>query len=194
MNAPLEPAHSLFGGSVAARILGCPGSFELVAKVPDYLRRSSIYAARGTACHAAMVHLIDEDEHFESLVDKTFDNYTITRDDVENALRPVYAYIAPLLDAPGAGFFLEQRVALSTIPGAFGTCDLLIRIGNTVHVIDFKFGVGVRVLALTPDGDDDVINAQLLFYAAAARDSLPNLFAGVDKIVLRGQGSRQDSP
>jgi len=183
MNAPLEPAHSPFGGSVAARIVRCPASFKLVAKVPDYLRRSSIYAARGTACHAAMVHLIDANEDFESLVGKTINDYTITRDDV-TALRLVYAYIAPLLDAPGAGFFLEQRVACSTIPGAFGTCDLLARVSNTVHVIDFKFGVGVRVLALYPDGDEDVLNAQLMFYAAAARDSLPNLFAGVDNIVL----------
>ena len=35
-----------------------------------------------------------------------------------------------------------------------------------------------------PDGDEDVINAQLLFYAAAARHSLPEFFAGVENIVL----------
>ena len=62
------------------------------------------------------------------------------------------------------------------------TC--IVRIGNTIYVIDFKFGAGVRVLALYPDGDEDVINAQLLFYAAAARHSLPEFFAGVDNIVL----------
>src|SRR5262249_48648867 len=71
-----------------------------------------------------------------------------------------------------------------TIPDTFGTCDLLIRIGRTIHVPDFKFGVGVRVLALAPDGEEDVINAQLLFYAAAARHSLPAFFAGVEDIVL----------
>ena len=32
MNAPLEPAHSPFGGSVAARILRCPASVGLVAE------------------------------------------------------------------------------------------------------------------------------------------------------------------
>ena len=42
----------------------------------------------------------------------------------------------------------------------------------------------MRVLALYPDGDEDVINAQLLFYAAAARHSLSEFFAGVDNIVL----------
>ena len=85
---------------------------------------------------------------------------------------------------PAPNIYLEQRVAFPTIPGAFGTADLLVRIGDTVHVVDFKFGAGVRVLALYPDGDEDVINAQLMFYAAAARHSLPEFFAGVENIVL----------
>jgi hypothetical protein len=42
----------------------------------------------------------------------------------------------------------------------------------------------VRVLALSPDGDEDVINAQLLFYACSVRNTLPEFFAGVDEIVL----------
>ena len=42
----------------------------------------------------------------------------------------------------------------------------------------------MRVRALYPDGDEDVINAQLLFYAAAARHSLPEFFAGVKDVVL----------
>jgi uncharacterized protein DUF2800 len=79
--------------------------------------------------------------------------------------------VEPLLDVPGAEFYLEQRVAFPTIPGAFGTVDLIVRIGTVLHVVDFKFGVGVRVLALYPDRDEDVLNAQLLFYAAAARHS-----------------------
>ena len=95
-----------------------------------------------------------------------------------------YAYVEALLDTPGAEYYLEHRVVFPTIAGAFGTADLIVRIGNTIHVIDFKFGAGVRVLALYPDGDEDVINAQLLFYAAAARHSFPEFFAGVDNIVL----------
>ena len=74
---------------------------------------------------------------------------------------------------PGPNIYLEHRVVFPTVAGAFGTADLIVRIGNTIHVIDFKFGAGVRVLALYPDGDDDVINAQLLFYTAAARHSHP---------------------
>jgi hypothetical protein len=184
MNAPLAPAHSPFGGSVASRVLHCPASRDLVEKVPEHLRRSSTYAERGTALHAAMGYLIDETEDLESLVGKTIGTYTITRDDVENALRPVYAYVEQLLDAPGAEFYLERRVAFPTIADAFGTADLIVRIGRTIEVVDFKFGAGVRVLALYPDGDEDVLNAQLMFYGAAARHSLPYFFAGVKDISL----------
>jgi hypothetical protein len=185
MNAPLlEPAHSPFGGSVAARILRCPASVGLVAKVPAHLRKSSAYADRGTALHAAMALLLSENRRsLDGLVGKTFDAYTVTRDDVENALRPALAYVGALLNTPGAEFYLEHRVVFPTI-AAFGTADMLIRIGNAIYVIDFKFGAGVRVLALYPDGDEDVLNAQLLFYAAAARHSLREFFAGVEKIVL----------
>jgi hypothetical protein len=180
----LFPAHSPFGGSVAARVLRCPASVGLVASVPAHLHKPSAYADRGTALHAAMARLLDDEDSLESLVGKTINNYTITRDDVENALRPVYAYVDALLDAPGAEFFLEQRVKFPIIAGAFGTCDLMVRIGSTVHIVDFKFGSGVRVLALYPDGEEDVINTQLLFYAAAARHSFPEFFAGVENIVL----------
>ena len=178
------PIHSPFGGSVSARVLRCPASVGLVAKVPAHLRKASSYAERGTALHSAMALLIDENADLESLVGKTLNNYTITRDDVENALRPAYAYVDALLAMPGAEFYLEQRVVFPTIPGAFGTVDLIVRVGARLHIVDFKFGAGVRVLALYPDGDEDIINAQLAFYAAGARHSLPEFFAGVDEIVL----------
>src|SRR5262249_19265305 len=102
----------------------------------------------------------------------------------ENALRPAYAYVETLLDTPGAEYYLEQRVVFPAIPNTWGTVDLLVRIGRTIHVIDFKFGVGVRVCALTADGDEDILNSQLMFYCTAARHSLREFFAGVENIVL----------
>jgi hypothetical protein len=185
MKAPFPPVHSPFGGSVAARILHCPASVQLIKKVPAYLHKSSAYALRGTVCHAAMTLLLDENPpSIESFVGKTINDYLITDDDVENYLRPAYTYAASLIDTPGAEYYLEHRVVFPTIPGAFGTADLIVRIGNTVHVVDHKFGSGVRVLALCPAGNEYVLNEQLMFYAAAARDSLPEFFAGVKNIIL----------
>src|SRR5262249_5431098 len=118
-----EPAHSKFGGSSAPRILNCTASVGLVQKVPTHLRKVSAYADRGTALHAAIALLLAEDAHapVESLAGKTFGSYTITPDDVENALRPAYAYVETLLDVPGAEYYLEQRVIFPTIPDTWGT-------------------------------------------------------------------------
>src|SRR5262249_19423661 len=168
----------------AARVLRCPASVGLVEKVPAHLRKVSAYAERGTALHTAMALLIDNARSLEHLAGETINGYTITRDDVENALQPAYAYVDALLDAPGAEFYLEQRVIFPTIPNTWGLFDLLARIGREFCLVDFKFGAGVRVLALYPDGDEDVLNSQLMFYAAAARHSLPEFFAGVDEITL----------
>jgi hypothetical protein len=176
--------HSPVGGSVATRVLRCPASVGLVEKVPAHLRKASAYADRGTALHAAMALLIENERSLAGIVGEKIDSYVITLDDVENALRPTYAYVDALLNAPGAEYYLEHRVIFPTIPGAFGTRDLIVRIGSAVHIIDFKFGTGVRVLALYAVGAEDVVNAQLMFYGAAARHSMPKFFAGVDNIVL----------
>ena len=150
--------------------------------MPAQLRKNSAYADRGTALHTVMARLVDNEEPAEP--NETISGYEITTDDIANVLRPAFTYVAQLLDAPGAEYYLEQRVTFPTVAGAFGTVDLLVRLGATVHVVDFKFGSGVRVLALYPAGDEDIINSQLLFYAAAARHSLREFFVGVDKIVL----------
>jgi hypothetical protein len=126
----------------------------------------------------------DDPPCLECLAGRTFNGYTITSDDVETALRPAYAYAAALIDTPRAEYYLEHRVKFPSIDGAFGTVDLIVRIGNTIYVIDFKFGSGVRVLALYPDGNEDVLNAQLMFYAAAARHSLPDFFADAKDIIV----------
>jgi Protein of unknown function (DUF2800) len=173
-------SHSEFGGSIAARVLRCPASVGLVAKTPARLRRDTIYAQRGAALHAAMALLIERERTLDSLAGETIGEYTITRDDVENALRPALAHVDALLNQPGAEYYLEQRVAFPTIETAFGTADLIVRINGVANVVDHKFGSGVRVVARADDG----LNPQLAFYAAAARHSLSGFFAGVQRIVL----------
>ena len=58
---------------------------------------------------------------------------------------------------------------------------MIIRIGDVVHILDHKFGAGMRVVGRDGDGR---LNAQLAFYACGARHSLPQFFAGVERIVL----------
>ena len=71
-------------------------------------------------------------------------------------------------------------VQTSLVPSS----DLIGRISNTAYIVDYKFGQGVRVRAIYPDGDEDVLNAQAMFYAAGAHHSLRKFLAGVDTFVL----------
>jgi hypothetical protein len=181
----IAPAHSVFGGSVAARVLSCPASVGLIAKLPAHVRKpASSYADRGVALHSAMSRLIENECSLDDLIGATIDDYAITRDDVENALRPTLSFVDTLLNTPGAEYFIEQRVAFPGIDDVFGTCDLVVRIGSAIHIIDYKFGSGVRVLAVYHAGDEDVVNAQLMFYGVSARHSLPHFFVGVNNITL----------
>ena len=179
----MKPAHSPFGGSVTGTGFALPGVGR--SRLQSTREFASIIQLRqprhSTPCSNDSA---PRRTTLESLAGKTIDSYTITSDDVETALRPVLAYVETLLDHPKAEYFLEHRVVFPAIAGAFGTCDLIVRIGSTIHVVDFKFGSGVRVFAIYPDGDVDVINAQLLFYAAAGRYSLPEFFTCVDNIIL----------
>ena len=86
--------------------------------------------------------------------------------------------------SPALSISSKSASSSPAVPGTFGTADLIVRISSTIYLIDYKFGAGVPVRAIYPDGDEDVLNAQLLFYAAAARYSLPEFFAGVDNIIL----------
>src|SRR4051812_12801506 len=105
----IEPAHSPLGGSVATRVLRCPASVGLVAKVPEDLRKSSSYADRGSSLHQAMAFLINGERTVDGIFGETISGYTVTRDDVENALRPALSYVNALLDQPGAEYYLERR-------------------------------------------------------------------------------------
>jgi hypothetical protein len=190
MNALVKPAqvkqaHSPVGGSSARRVIHCPGSVREIARVPEELRRTSVYAERGTALHEATALLIaDIGLSIESFVGKTFGNYTITIEDVESSLRPALTFANSLLNQPGAEFYIEKRVSFPTLTSVFGTVDLIIRIGRTIHIIDFKYGSGVRVHVLYHDVDNDVYNSQLVFYTAATRHSLEHFCAGADKFII----------
>ena len=74
-------AHSPFGGSVATRILRCPASVHLIEKVPAHSQVIR-YADRGTALHAAMALLIENESFLAGIVGEKIDSYIITLDDV----------------------------------------------------------------------------------------------------------------
>jgi Protein of unknown function (DUF2800) len=132
-----------------------------------------------------------EPEHW---LGSKFADRELTQDHIDEMIRPALELLRQLEDEQGygvrdgSGHFrvlgIEQRVKFPGIPGAFGTCDLIL--GNDTHVlhVDWKFGSGVSVEALTADSEGEKLNPQMMFYTAAAVDSLKALYKGKRQLVI----------
>lgn len=157
---------SIVGGSSAARILGCPGSVDLLAKLPAaVLNESSSYADEGTALHEVLAYLVDNDVHPNEMindkhVDELFEKYGLKEALYFEAVVPAYRAFTEFCDEvyaadPNAEIKLrvECRVEMPGIEGAFGTTDILMQIVSKVPGVartviwDWKFGKGVPVAA-----------------------------------------------
>lgn len=197
-------AHSsIVGGSSAARILGCPGSVDLLARIPDSVKNaSSKYADEGTGLHEIMAYLVGEDADLSDTatkahVAKLFEQYHLEDDRMFDAVIPAMRAFNEFLDelydeAEKAGFadaeiriLVEKRVAFPDIDGAFGTTDIVIKTPVRTVVWDWKFGAGVLVKAAyvaNHTGKNGVEtrgligNDQLLFYAVGTRNTHSDYF------------------
>ena len=151
--------HSkIVGGSSAKRVLNCPGSVALVAKMPP--QASNRFMAAGTALHSAVDLLINDGTSPHALLGKTFDGVTLDEDHCDK-LESALMLLDEVDPEEDMSFTTEARVDFGDLlPGVFGSTDVLGRLGNRAIVLDWKFGDGVIVSAEE--------NEQLLFYAAAA--------------------------
>jgi len=152
--------HSnIVGGSTAKRVMGCPGSVALCAKMPP--RPSSVYADLGTLLHNAVAQVLDEGVTPESLIGMKYQDQVLTQDHIDNKLHVALNLLGEIDPKLEMEYAVETEVGFGDfLPDVFGSCDLLGRIGNRAIVLDWKFGDGVAV------GVEE--NEQLLFYAAAA--------------------------
>lgn len=152
--------HSnIVGGSTAKRVMGCPGSVALCAKMPP--RPSSVYADLGTLLHNAISQVLDQGVTPESLIGMKYQDQVLTQDHIDNKLHVALNLLSEIDPKLEMEYAVETEVGFGDfLPDVFGSCDLLGRIGNRAIVLDWKFGDGVAV------GVEE--NEQLLFYAAAA--------------------------
>lgn len=154
-------AHSsLVGGSTASRVINCPGSVALVAKMPP--KPSSKYADEGTLLHDVMSDLLASDKVVSDFLGRKYNDIVLTPELVEDKIKPALEALNEIDPDREMELEVESRVGFGDlIPDAFGSTDVLGRLGKRTIVLDWKFGDGVPVPAEN--------NKQLLFYAAAAR-------------------------
>ena len=147
--------HALLSASGAHRWMSCPASVkeELAVK---RVEMSSPYAEEGTLAHALAEHCLVSD--LEPLVfhGDDFQGQTITHEMAQY----IQGYCDYIKAIEGEKYY-ELRLSFdSYVPGGFGTADCIVIEGDTLHVIDLKYGKGVSV--------DAVENPQLMLYGVGA--------------------------
>jgi hypothetical protein len=148
---------SIVGGSTAKRVMACPGSVNLCAKMPP--KPSSVHADRGTLLHDAIAMLLDG--KVERVIGMEYNGIILTQELYDEKIVSALTLLDEIDPDKRMEFAVESRVGFGDLlRGVFGSADLLGRIGDRAIVLDWKFGDGVVV--------DAVENAQGMFYAAAA--------------------------
>jgi len=152
--------HSnIVGGSTAKRVINCPGSVALVAKMPP--KPSSKYADEGTLLHNVIAEIVMEGHPPEHYLGTKYEDQTLTQELIDDKLKPALAALDQI--DPNQEMEIEAETSVDfgdLLPGVFGSTDLIGRIGTRAVVLDWKFGDGVAV--------EVEENPQLMFYAAAA--------------------------
>ena len=171
-------AHALLSASGAYQWMACTPSARLQEQFPD--NPSGTAAAEGTLAH--------------ELAELKVRNYFYTPDfgkrKLTNAINKLkkeelwddemMGYTDEYLDYvksmamkyPSSPYVaIEKQVDLSTyVPEGFGTADCILIGGNTLHVIDFKYGK-------SPDGRVTAEwNPQMLLYALGAHEAYRMLY------------------
>ena len=152
--------HSnIVGGSTAKRVINCPGSVALVAKMPP--KPSSKYADEGTLLHNVIAEIVMSGQPPEHYLGTKYEDQTLTQELIDDKLKPALAALDQI--DPKQEMEIEAETSVDfgdLLPGVFGSTDLIGRLGSRAVVLDWKFGDGVAV--------EVEENPQLMFYAAAA--------------------------
>ena len=150
---------SVVGGSTAKRVINCPASVGLLAKMPP--RPSSADADKGTLLHTVIALHLEGHGEFKDFLGLKYENITLTQEMIDDKLQPALDALMQIDPDNAMEYAVEQRVDFGTqLPGVFGSTDLIGRVGDRVISLDWKFGDGVMVEAEE--------NPQGLFYTAAA--------------------------
>ena len=149
--------HAKLSASGAHRWIGCAGSVKAEADQP---RGSSRFAMEGSSAHELAELCLNEGVKPFDMEGKALEGYADFP--VDNEMAGAIQQYIDYVNAINADFMMtEERVDFSEwVPEGFGTSDIIAIKGDTLHVVDLKYGKGVKVYA------ED--NPQGLLYALGA--------------------------
>lgn len=170
-------AHALLAASHASRWINCTPSARLEEDwEQEHPSESSVYAEEGTLAHEiaeVMLRGVCFGEKMQKRLDdlKTHSLYSPEMDEyVEEYVEHVQETLSDAkkitLDAI---LIVEKRLDFShVVKDGFGTGDACIIADDTLHIIDLKYGKGVKV--------DSENNPQLMLYALGALKEFDIMF------------------
>ena len=157
-----ERQHAMLSPSSAHRWLQCTNAPRFEEQFPD---SESEAAREGTMAH--------------ELCEKVLNGIEIGDDVDPTMLRHAKRY-AEYIYAIEANYkepsrFVETRLSLDKyVPHSFGTTDCIIISDNDLHVVDFKYGMGVMVSVLD--------NPQMMIYALGALEEYGWLYDNIQTV------------
>lgn len=150
--------HAVLSASGSHRWLNCTPSARLEL---EFENTGSEAAREGTAAHALCEHKLKRALHMRSRPASDYDS-----DEMEECTDAYVDFVMEQYEAAkqvceDPVILIEQRLDFSCyVPDGFGTGDCLIISDDRLHIIDFKYGMGVLVEA---EG-----NPQMKLYALGA--------------------------
>ena len=166
--------HSKFSPSASHRILSCPPSLALCAKVPD---QPSAYAAEGTDAHELCAYLVER-ALGRDVKDPT-PNLGYYSEEMQTcadgyASFVMEEYAKAKASCSDTQVFVEQKVSISRwVPNCGGTADCIILSDGTAEIIDYKHGLGVPVSATSEEFGG---NPQLMCYCLGVVDMFDGIY------------------
>lgn len=166
-----ERDHAILSPSSAKRWINCTPSALLAEAAGS---KTSVYAEEGTLAHEIAEYALTK--YMEGGYDPIIDDAVPLKDehlenplfgvDMANFIREYCEFVIgegyEMARADGAcQMFLERKVDITDYaPDSFGSVDVTLESYRTIHIIDLKYGAGVKVFA------DH--NEQMMLYALGA--------------------------
>lgn len=167
-----EKEHHPISPSAYNRWLSCPGSVRESVGAP---RTSSAAAEEGTTAHALA----------EQALKNSINAHEVKGDYPPEMRIHIQQYLNYCRRYCGEKFWVEQKVKLHPyIYRGYGTADFISLDGDTLHIIDLKYGQGLKVEPLD--------NGQLYLYALGAWVSLNKHFSQLRRVVVHVAQPRLD--
>lgn len=175
----MSTQHAKLSASGSHRWLACPGSIKAEEGIKD---KQSPHAAEGSMAHELAELVLEQggsafDWEGKHLIE--WNAEPVTREMVEY----IQEYVDFVASVGGTQMYEEQVDFSPWVPEGFGTSDVIAFDGDTMRIIDLKYGKGIKVYAKD--------NPQGVLYALGALNEYGD-FYDFERIIITIHQPRLD--